>query len=72
MTDERLRLFLGPDRPEVTCEECFAELPRYVERELLAEPELDRVRAHLEGCPACREEYEVLRELVAGGSAEPG
>jgi predicted anti-sigma-YlaC factor YlaD len=66
--DERVRLLLGSDRPEVTCEECFSELPRYVELEPLAESELDRVRAHLEGCPACREEYEVLRELVAAES----
>ena len=86
MTDERLRLLLGPDRPELTCEECFAELPRYVELETLAGRELmpceacaspaacaarrecTRMRAHLEGCPACREEHDVLRELVAADS----
>ncbi len=28
---ESLRRLLGPGRPELTCEECFVELPRYVE-----------------------------------------
>lgn len=62
--DERLRRLLGPSRPELTCEQCFAELPRYVELEL-AGGELDaRLQAHLEGCAACGEEHEVLRELA--------
>jgi hypothetical protein len=82
VTDDRLRLLLGPDGPELTCEECFAELPRYVELEAFAErdfepchecgsqedctsrSECSRMRAHLEGCPACREERDVLVELV--------
>ena len=67
--DERLRLLLGPDGDELTCEECFSELPRYVEVEVRAERELDPVRAHLEGCPACREEHESLYAFVKGDQA---
>jgi hypothetical protein len=54
---------LGPGRPEVTCDECFDLLDRYVELEL--EPRdpdasLPGMRAHLDGCPACREEHDLL------------
>ena len=60
---------LGPGGPELTCEQCFAELDRYVEL-ALAGSEADRqvpgMRAHLDGCPACAEEYRSLRELIDG------
>ena len=59
---------LGPEGPEVSCEECFERLDEYVEIELAGEDAEARVpgmRAHLEGCPACREDHESLRELVA-------
>jgi hypothetical protein len=63
---------LGPAGPEVGCNECFAELDRYVELEL-AGADADRavpgLRAHLQGCPACREEYESLKALVGGEQA---
>jgi hypothetical protein len=63
---------LGPEEPEVGCDDCFAELDRYVELELAGDDPDARVpglRAHLAGCLACREEYESLRALLAG---EPG
>jgi hypothetical protein len=63
---------LGPGEPEVGCDECFAELDRYVEVELAgadAEAAVPGLRAHLIGCPACREEYESLRALVSGDQA---
>jgi hypothetical protein len=59
---------LGPDGPEVSCEECFERLDEYVELELAGEDAEARVpgmRAHLEGCPACREDHDSLRALVA-------
>ena len=47
---------LGPAGPELTCEECFEQLHRYVDLQLAA-VDADRVvpgmRAHLSGCPAC-------------------
>jgi predicted anti-sigma-YlaC factor YlaD len=50
---------LGPSGPEVSCEECFERLDEYVEGRDV--PGMD---AHLEGCPACREDYESLAALV--------
>jgi len=61
-----LRL-LGPSEPELGCDECFAELDRYVELELRG-ADVDRLvpgmRPHLAGCPACAEEHESLRALL--------
>ena len=58
---------LGPEGPEVSCEECFERLDEYVELELAGEDAEARVpgmRAHLEGCPACHEDHESLSALV--------
>jgi hypothetical protein len=63
----RLDLILGPAGPELTCDECFAELDRYVEAELGgadADAAVPGMRAHLEGCPACGEDHESLLALV--------
>jgi predicted anti-sigma-YlaC factor YlaD len=67
--DEVERL-LGPTDAEVTCEECFERLDEYVELELRAEDADARIpgmRPHLEGCPACREDYDSLRTLAGEG-----
>ena len=60
---------LGPAGPEVGCDVCFDELDRYVELELAGEdvdPAIPGLRAHLDGCPACREEHDSLLALVGG------
>jgi hypothetical protein len=79
MSGDALRRLLGPEEPEVSCEECFAELDRYVELELAgedAEAAVPGMRAHLEGCPACREDRESLRAFLLSGEppaeAPPG
>ena len=62
---------LGPEGPEVSCEECFERLDEYVELELAGEDADGRVpgmREHLGGCPACREDHESLRDLLAQDS----
>jgi anti-sigma factor RsiW len=63
---------LGPAEPEVGCDVCFDQLDRYVELELAGEDAdavLPGLRAHLAGCPACREEHDSLRALVSGEQA---
>jgi hypothetical protein len=63
---------LGPAEPEVGCDECFDQIDRYVEAELDgrdADALVPGLRAHLDGCPACREEHESLRALVGGEQA---
>ena len=66
--DRMLKRLLGPAGPEVSCEECFDQLDAYVEVELAGgDPEaaVPGLRAHLDGCPACREDYESLRAYVS-------
>jgi hypothetical protein len=58
---------LGPTGPELSCEECFARLDRYVELELAgadAEASVPGMRAHLAGCPACDEDHRSLLSLL--------
>jgi hypothetical protein len=72
MNDDTLKRLLGPAEPEVLCDECFERLDEYVDLELLGEPADERIpglRAHLDGCPACREDYESLRALVQSGDS---
>ena len=60
---------LGPAEPEVSCDVCFEELDRYVELEVAgagADIAVPGLRAHLVGCPACREEHDSLYALVTG------
>ena len=67
--DQTLRRVLGPAAPEVDCDQCFAELDRYVELELAgqdADAAIPGLRTHLDGCPACREEHESLLAFVSG------
>lgn len=64
---EMLGRLIGPSGPEVGCDECFAELDRYVELELAgedAEIAVPGMRAHFEGCPACSEEHDSLVALL--------
>ncbi len=58
---------LGPAAAEIGCDACFDELDRYVDLELLgedADAAVPGMGAHLDGCPACREEHESLRALA--------
>jgi hypothetical protein len=62
-----LHRLLGPEQPEIGCDACFAELDRYVDLEVAgkdADAAVPGLRAHLEGCPACREEHDSLLALV--------
>jgi hypothetical protein len=75
MSDDRekvqraeLERLLGPAGPEVGCDECFELLDEFVELELDgldADARIPGLRAHLAGCPACREEHEALIALAS-------
>jgi hypothetical protein len=70
--DRLVGRLLGPDGPELSCEQCFEELDRYVELELAgadADAATPGMRAHLEGCSACAEDHESLRALVERADA---
>jgi hypothetical protein len=64
---QALNRLLGPAEPEIGCDECFAKLDRYIELELAgedADAAIPGLRAHLAGCPACREEHDSLHALL--------
>ena len=66
--DRLLGRLLGPSGPEVSCDQCFEQLDRYVELELAgADPDaaLPGMRAHFQGCSACAEDHESLLALVS-------
>jgi hypothetical protein len=74
-TEALARSLLGPADAELTCEACFDELDAYVEHTIRggrADDAVPGMRAHLEGCPACREDFESLRALVEGDAARCG
>jgi hypothetical protein len=51
---------------EISCSECFDLVSHYVEAELAGEDagaKMPQLKQHLDQCPACREEYETLRDL---------
>jgi mycothiol system anti-sigma-R factor len=53
----------GPNR--LTCEEVFARLDDYVDRELSSE-EIRLVREHLETCAACASEHRFESHVLDG------
>ena len=70
-----LKRLLGPAGPEISCEECFEQLDRYVELELSgadADAAIPGMSAHLEGCPACHEDHHSMRALVEAESSSAG
>jgi len=73
-TAELLARLLGPAGEELTCDECFEQLDRFVELDLSgreADAAVPGMRAHLEGCPACREDHGDLTALLDAESWPP-
>ena len=67
-----LSRLLGPAGPELTCEECFELLDRYVDLEVAgadADALVPGMRYHLQGCPACHEDHDSLIEFVQAPEA---
>jgi hypothetical protein len=63
-----LARLIGPAGAQLTCEQCFDQLDRYVELELAgaqADQQIPGMRTHLEGCSACNEDHKSLLDFVA-------
>jgi hypothetical protein len=66
-SDRLAARIVGPADPEVSCEQCFEQLDRYVELELAgadADAAFPGMRAHFQGCSACAEDRESLRAFL--------
>jgi hypothetical protein len=62
-----LRHIAETDDDEISCTECADLAPQYVDLEVagtVSEHTLPRLTQHLQQCGVCREEYEILRDLV--------
>jgi hypothetical protein len=65
---------VGPPGPELGCDECFEVLDTYVELELArvaADDQMPLMRAHLQGCPACRDDHDSLLALLLADPQDP-
>jgi|AmaraimetFIIA100_FD_contig_31_53444400_length_446_multi_5_in_0_out_0_2 predicted anti-sigma-YlaC factor YlaD len=63
----------GPAAPEIGCDECFDFLDYYVELELAradADARVPGMKAHLEGCSACRADHDSMRALLLHDSQD--
>ncbi len=72
--DSWVKKILATEEVELSCSECFDLVSDYVEAELAGaeiQGTLRRVKHHLDQCRACRDEYELLRDLVKSESDQP-
>lgn len=73
--NRQLHNVLGPASAEIGCDECFDQLDAYVEAEFAGRPADEAfpgLRAHLAGCPACREDHDSLHALLLADEHPPG
>jgi hypothetical protein len=62
-----LKMIQHTQEVELTCPECLDELDRYAQRILDGEPidgVLDLVRAHLEACSPCNDQFKLVLETL--------
>jgi hypothetical protein len=72
--DRFLERIAGTEGEELSCSECFDMLDTAVEHELSGRGETPgwrRFTQHLEQCPVCREEYEILKEFIRAEANQP-
>jgi len=64
---ELLKMIRQTKHIELTCPECVGEMDRYAQRLLDGEPRdeiLELVRQHLEACPPCHDEFNLIMETL--------
>jgi len=58
---------------EIACDDCLAGMAEFADARLLGSPisaALKRIEAHIEFCPECKQEYELLLALLATQAAD--
>jgi hypothetical protein len=61
-----LQVIFNTQEDEISCSDCFDMMSHFVEMELSgkdAAGSMPQLKHHLDQCPACREEYENVRNL---------
>ena len=62
-----LKMIRQTQEVELTCPECLDELDKYTQGILDGAPiegVLERVREHLEACPCCNDQYQLVLETL--------
>lgn len=65
----------GTRDEEISCDECLAGMAEFADAQLVGNAistALQRIQDHIEFCPECKEEYELLLALLATQSDDPG
>jgi hypothetical protein len=73
--DKLMRMIAQTREEEISCDECFEQLDRFVEMRLSgldAAAAMPLVQDHLEKCGDCREEFEMLLEALRASERTPG
>jgi hypothetical protein len=66
LSAETVTNLLADTSPYLSCDDCFAQIDQYVERQIADPHYEDRaMKAHLAGCGACAEEAATLQELLS-------
>ena len=72
---QMIRGIMSSRADEIDCNECFDQLDHFSELSLTgksADEALPLVRQHLETCPDCKEEFEVLLKALNAVSTKGG
>jgi hypothetical protein len=65
--DRWIKQISQTEAQEISCSDCLDLVDEYVEAELAGgclNPEMERVKQHLDQCKVCREDYQMLHDLV--------
>ncbi len=65
--NEWINRVLETEEEEISCTDCFDMISSFVDHEETGkplDPSMARIIVHLKQCKACRDEYEMLREIV--------
>ncbi|KKK61341.1 hypothetical protein LCGC14_3015300 [marine sediment metagenome] len=72
---QMVRGIMSSREDEIDCDECFEQLDHFSELSLAgksADEALPLVKQHLETCPDCKEEFEVLLKALNAVSSKGG
>ena len=68
-----LAIVVGTRDDEIACDECLAGMAEFADARLLGltvSTAMKRIEAHIEFCPECKEEYDLLLALLSAQAVD--